>query len=136
MMSFRERNPYTIGAVGLTVIVLAVLAAFFSDDLPIIGGGTTYSAYFTEAAGLVPNDDVAIAGVTVGKVTSVSLAGNQVRVTFKVKDTWLGDQSTAAIEIKTVLGSKGLSIDPQGSRPLSPDTPIPVSRTTSEILIR
>jgi phospholipid/cholesterol/gamma-HCH transport system substrate-binding protein len=44
---FRERNPYIIGIVSLTVIVLVVLAAFYSDDLPIIGGGTTYTADFT-----------------------------------------------------------------------------------------
>lgn len=131
MKSFKERNPYVTGAVGITVLALVLLAAYFFNDLPIIGGGTTYSADFTEAAGLVPNDDVAIAGVTVGKVTGVSLDGSQVKVTFKVKDAWLGDQSTADIQIKTVLGSKYVSIDPQGSQPLSPNTPIPVSRTTS-----
>ncbi|HWE89057.1 MAG TPA: MCE family protein [Pseudonocardiaceae bacterium] len=131
MRSYKERNPYVTAAVGLTVLALVVITAYFSNDLPIIGGGTTYSADFTEAAGLVPNDDVEIAGVTVGHVSSVGLDGDHVKVTFKVKDAWLGDQSTADIEIKTVLGSKYVSIDPQGTQALSPNAPIPVSRTTS-----
>ncbi len=39
---------------------------FDSDDLPIIGGGTGYTAYFTEAAGLKPGNEVRVAGVKVG----------------------------------------------------------------------
>lgn len=131
MKPFRERNPYIIGVVSLTVIVLLVLTAFYSDDLPIVGGGTTYTADFTEDAGLIPSDDVTIAGVNVGKVTSVSLEGQHVRVDFKVKNAWIGDQSTADIKIKTLLGSKYIEITPQGTNPLDPNTAIPVSRTTS-----
>jgi len=131
MKPFRDRNPYAIALVGLGVIVLALLAAFYSEDLPIIGGGTTYTADFTEDAGLKTGDVVSIAGVKVGKVTDISLDGDHVKVTFTVKNAWLGDQSTADIKIKTVLGSKYLSVSPQGSAPLNPNTAIPTSRTTS-----
>jgi phospholipid/cholesterol/gamma-HCH transport system substrate-binding protein len=128
---FRERNPYAIGVIGITVLVLVLVAAFYSDNLPIIGGGTTYSADFTEDAGLQTGDDVRIAGVKVGKVTSVGLDGDHVKVTFQVKNAWLGDQTTADIKIKTLLGAKYLAVDPQGTTALRPDTAIPVSRTTS-----
>jgi phospholipid/cholesterol/gamma-HCH transport system substrate-binding protein len=131
MRPFRERNPYIIGAVSLAVIVLLILTAFYSDDLPIVGGGTTYTADFTEDAGLIPSDDVTIAGVNVGKVTSVSLEGQHVRVDFKVKNAWIGDRSTADIKIKTLLGSKYIELTPQGSQPLDPRASIPTSRTTS-----
>lgn len=131
MKPFRERNPYLIGTVSITVLVLVLLAAFYSDDLPIIGGGTTYTADFSEDAGLQPGDVVTVAGVKVGKVTSISLEGSHVKVDFQVKNAWIGDQTTADIKIKTVLGSKYVSLDPQGSQPLNPDTPIPTSRTTS-----
>ncbi len=127
----RERNPITVGVVSLTVIALLVLAAFHSDDLPIIGGGTTYSAEFTEAAGLVESNEVRVAGVKVGEVTEVELAGDRVRVSFRVKDAWVGDRSTATIRIKTLLGQKFLALDPQGSEPLDPGTPIPRERTLS-----
>jgi phospholipid/cholesterol/gamma-HCH transport system substrate-binding protein len=128
---FRERNPYIIGGVSLTVILLLILTAFYSDDLPIIGGGTTYTADFTEDAGLIPSDDVTIAGVNVGKVTDVSLEGQHVKVDFKVKNAWLGDQTTADIKIKTLLGSKYIELTPQGTRPLDPNSAIPTNRTTS-----
>ncbi|NKE56266.1 MCE family protein [Lentzea sp. PSKA42] len=125
----KERNPIRTGAVSLTLIVLLLLAAFYSDDLPIIGGGTSYAADFSEAAGLVPGNEVRVAGVKVGKVTKVKLNGDRVRVTFKVKDAWVGDRTTAMIRIKTLLGQKFLSLDPQGSAPLSPGNPIPKERT-------
>ncbi|GAA1279733.1 MCE family protein [Saccharothrix xinjiangensis] len=126
-----NRNPITVGAVSLTVIALLVLAALNTDDLPIIGGGTTYSAEFTEAAGLVESNEVRVAGVKVGKVTEVELDGDKVRVSFKVEDAWIGDRSTATIRIKTLLGQKFLALDPQGERPLDPRTPIPRERTLS-----
>ncbi|MEU5694262.1 MCE family protein [Actinosynnema sp. NPDC020468] len=124
-----QRNPVTVGLVGLTVIALLLLAAFYSDDLPIVGGGTTYSAEFSEAAGLVSGNEVRVAGVKVGKVTRVRLVDDRVVVSFKVKDAWVGDRSTAMIRIKTLLGQKFLALDPQGSRPLDPGDPIPKDRT-------
>ncbi|MFI6098908.1 MCE family protein [Lentzea sp. NPDC051213] len=124
-----QRNPIATGAISLTLIALLLLAAFYSDDLPIVGGGTSYAADFSEAAGLVPGNEVRVAGVKVGKVTKVGLNGDRVRVTFKVKDAWVGDRTTAMIRIKTLLGQKFLSLDPQGSAPLSPGDPIPKERT-------
>jgi phospholipid/cholesterol/gamma-HCH transport system substrate-binding protein len=125
----RERNPLAIGAISLTLIALLLVAAFYSDDLPIIGSGTTYSAEFSEAAGLVSGNEVRVAGVKVGKVTKVKLDGNLVRVSFKVKDAWVGDRTTATIRIKTLLGQKYVALDPQGSLPLDPGKAIPKDRT-------
>ncbi|HEX3787870.1 MAG TPA: MCE family protein [Pseudonocardiaceae bacterium] len=131
MKPLRERDQATVGAVTLVVIVLFVLAAFYSDDLPIIGGGTTYSAYFTESAGLVSGNEVRVAGVKVGEVTDVSLAKNQILVRFRVSHTWIGDQSTASIQIKTLLGEKYLAVDPEGPAQQNPDQTIPRTRTLS-----
>jgi phospholipid/cholesterol/gamma-HCH transport system substrate-binding protein len=131
MRSFRSRNPIPIGIIGLAVIALAVVAAMFSDNLPIIGAGTTYSAEFSEAAGLKPNDEVRIAGVKVGKVRDVSLDGDRVVVRFYVKNAWVGDQTMAAIKIKTLLGQKYLSLDPDGTAVLNPSRRIPLSRTAA-----
>ena len=64
MIPFRERNPVKIGAVSIAVIVLVILAAFKADSLPIIGGGDTYTADFSEAGGLKAADDVADASGT------------------------------------------------------------------------
>ena len=67
------------------MVLLATLSAFFLDSLPIIGAGSSYSAEFSEAAGLKPGNEVRIAGVKVGKVTSVDLDGDRVLVDFKVQ---------------------------------------------------
>jgi len=131
MRSFRSRNPIPIGIAGIVVIGLALTVAMFSDDLPIVGGGTSYSAEFSEAAGIESDDEVRIAGVKVGKVSDVELDGDRVVVTFKVKDAWVGDKTTAAIKIKNVLGSKYLSLAPDGRDVLDPSQRIPRDRTTA-----
>jgi phospholipid/cholesterol/gamma-HCH transport system substrate-binding protein len=125
------RRPVLIAVAGLLVIAAIAWLGFNATSLPFIGGGTSYTAYFTEAAGLTPGNEVRVAGVTVGSVTGVSLDGPQVKVTFRVKNTWVGDESTVAIDIKTILGSKYLDLDPLGPASQDPSSPIPVSRTTS-----
>jgi phospholipid/cholesterol/gamma-HCH transport system substrate-binding protein len=131
MKSFQKRNPIPIALIGIVVITLGFIAALNSDDLPVIGGGTTYTADFSEAAGLTTDNDVRIAGVKVGKVSEIALDGANVKVSFKVKDAWLGDKTSAAIKIKTLLGQKYLSLDPEGTGTLNPSVTIPRDRTMS-----
>ncbi|WP_432075931.1 MCE family protein [Streptomyces wuyuanensis] len=131
MIPFRERNPVTIGAVGLTTLALLAVAAFNADDLPLIGDGETYSAAFSEAGGLKPGDEVRIAGVKVGKVDEVDLDGAHVRVVFRVKgEPAFGTRTGAAIRVKTILGAKYLALEPNGPGQLSPGSEIPLNRTT------
>jgi phospholipid/cholesterol/gamma-HCH transport system substrate-binding protein len=129
---FRERNPVVVGAVGLTFLALLTVAAFNADDLPLIGGGRTYSAAFSEAGGLKPGDEVRIAGVEVGKVEGVGLEGDHVRVTFKVKgDPRFGTGTGASIRVKTILGAKYLALQPKGPGQLKEGSEIPLGRTVS-----
>ena len=129
---FRERNPVKIGAASLLAIVALVLVAFKADSLPIIGGGDTYYASFSDSSGLKPNDEVRIAGVRVGKVTSVDLDGDHVKVAFKIKtDSKFGRETGAEIKVKTLLGAMYLSLDPKGSGQLEEGSTIPESRTRS-----
>jgi phospholipid/cholesterol/gamma-HCH transport system substrate-binding protein len=130
-MSRPSRHPVLAGVLGLVLAAALALVAFNADDLPIVGGGTTYTADFTEAAGLRTGNEVRVAGVKVGTVTRVALHGGVVRVGFRVKDTWVGDSSTVAIRIKTLLGDKVLALDPIGGASQNPRTTIPVSRTAS-----
>ena len=51
MTPFREMNKTVIGAIGLTLILMVLVGAFKTDSLPFIGGGSVYSADFSEAAG-------------------------------------------------------------------------------------
>ncbi|WP_433870326.1 MCE family protein [Saccharopolyspora sp. CA-218241] len=130
MKSFSQREPLTIGIVGILVLALGFAFAMNFERLPLFGG-TVYRAHFTEAAGLRADDEVRVAGVKVGSVADVELDGGHVLVSFRVQDAWLGDRTTAAIKIKTLLGQKYLALDPQGGRELDPSAPIPVQRTLS-----
>ncbi|MGY3555541.1 MCE family protein [Williamsia sp. R60] len=125
------RSPVTVGFIGILVILMMSTSAFFLTSLPLLGAGITYSANFSEAAGLRPGAEVRVAGVKVGAVQSVALDGSKVLVRMKVQGTWIGDQTTASIQIKTVLGQKYIALDPQGSELADPKDVIPLSRTTS-----
>jgi len=132
MTPFRERNPVTVGAISIVVMLLLLLSAFKASSLPVIGGGDTYSAAFTEAGGLKVNDEVRIAGVRVGKVESVELEGDHVRVGFRVDNgAGFGTDTRADIKVKTILGSMYLALQPAGPGQLPEGTEIPVSRTSS-----
>lgn len=143
--SFSSRNPTPIGAIGLVFLLVLLLAAFNASKLPLIGGGTTYSAYFTEAANLRVGDDVRIAGIKVGKVQSVSIhtpvkekSGRWacprpgcVEAKFTVKSGYVGDRSTVDIKLKTLLGAKYLNINSMGPNGQDNGNTIPAYRTTT-----
>ena len=129
---FRERNPVKIGAISLAVMLALMVMAFKAADLPLIGGGDTYHAAFSEASGIKANDEVRIAGVRVGKVTGVELAGDHVNLTFKVDTpSKFGTTTGAEIKVKTLLGAMYLSLDPDGAGQLKEGATIPISRTKS-----
>ena len=123
------RNPVTTAIIGLLAVVLIVVLAF--NGPAIFGGGTTYRAEFSESAGLTAGDMVTIAGVEAGRVQDVELDGDHVLVTFRVTDAWVGDRTSASIQIRTLLGAKSLALDPQGDEELRPDRTIPLTRTSS-----
>jgi phospholipid/cholesterol/gamma-HCH transport system substrate-binding protein len=129
---FRERNPVIIGAVSLAVISAFILAAFKAENLPLIGGGDTYYAAFSEAGGLKADDEVRIAGVRVGKVKAIELEGSHVRVTMLVnKDADFGSTTGAAIKVKTLLGAMYVALEPSGTGQFKKNAEIPVQRTSS-----
>jgi phospholipid/cholesterol/gamma-HCH transport system substrate-binding protein len=128
---FRERNPVPIGAAGLTIIAILLLLAFNISKLPVVGGGDHFSAAFSEAGGLKKGDDVRIAGVKVGKVDGVDLAGAHVKVDFTVtQPVRFGRDSSASVRMQTLLGQKYLSLEPGGGQ-LKEHSEIPLERTVS-----
>lgn len=127
---YRLSNP-VLGIIGVVVIIALTIASFSTDAFPVIGKGPKYTAYFSEAAGLQADDEVRIAGVKVGKVSDVSLDGDRVKIQFRAKDAWLGDDTRASIQIKSVLGQKFLALDPAGAHDLEHGAEIPLDRTTA-----
>jgi phospholipid/cholesterol/gamma-HCH transport system substrate-binding protein len=129
MKPFRKRNPLPIGAASIAILLLLTFASLNIKDLPLIGQGPTYTARFAESAGVLPDDDVRVAGIRIGTVTDLTLEGTDVLISFKAPDAWIGNRTSASIEIKTVLGQKYIQLEPAGDRPLDPDQDIPRERT-------
>lgn len=128
-----ERNPVVLAVLGLTAMALLMVLAMSFQRLPLVGGGTTYRAEFSDASGLVKGEEVRVAGIKVGTVTEITLVESHIEVEFLVDGVELGDRTTAAIEIKTLLGQHYLSLDPAGSRPLAADGVIPLERTSTPL---
>jgi phospholipid/cholesterol/gamma-HCH transport system substrate-binding protein len=131
MKPFRERNPVPIGIAGILFIIGLLAIGLNANKLPFLDHGHTVYAEFTDAAGLQKGNNVRVAGVLVGKVTSVSLDGNRVKVGMKVNSsTKVNAGSTADIKIETLLGQVYVAVKPTGVARL-PGNTIQASATST-----
>jgi phospholipid/cholesterol/gamma-HCH transport system substrate-binding protein len=132
MRQFRDMNPVPIGVISIVILIAMVVLSFNLTKLPF-ASGHSYSAAFAEAAGLRAGDEVQIGGVDVGKVSGVSLEGTHVKVDFRITNSkaHLGSQTTASIQIATLLGNKYLALVPRGTGSWPSDREIPVTQTQS-----
>jgi phospholipid/cholesterol/gamma-HCH transport system substrate-binding protein len=116
------------GIFGIVIVACVLLVAFGYTSLPFYPQGKSYEAYFADAGGISPGNDVNVSGIVVGAVTNVALAGNVAKVTFTVdRKIRLGDQTLASIKTDTVLGERSLAVTPRGGGSV---TSIPLGRTT------
>lgn len=134
-----DRQKIRIAIIGLTALAFFFGLAINFQRLPFLGAGTGYRAEFTDASGLVPGEEVRVAGIKVGTVTGIALAlepsGARVVVSFTVKGVDLGVTTTAGIEVKTLLGQHYLSVTPSGGGALPANAVIPLSRTKTPVNI-
>ncbi len=130
MKRFSERNAIVIAVVGTTLLAVLSLGAINFSKLPLINDHAAYGAALADSAGLAQGDPVAIAGVDVGNVTSLSLSGSHVLVTFTVTNgVRLGARTSAAAKVLTPLGQEYLDIAPAGTGAMPPGSVIPEQRT-------
>lgn len=113
----------------MVLVACLVLVSFGYTGLPFWPQGKKYDAFFTDAGGITPGNDVNVSGIKVGVVQEVGLAGTAARVTFTVdRGLQVGDQTLVAIKTDTVLGQKSLDVTPAGG---GSSTTIPLGRTTT-----
>lgn len=128
----RERNRVLSGAVGLSVVGGMIAAGLSVTQLAGLFGGTSYEVEFAHAAGLKEGDPVRVAGVKVGSVERIALEGTVVAVEVRVEDdVRLGDQTTAALKVETLLGTEYVSLDSAGDGRLADGGRVPVERTAT-----
>ncbi|MGV0715548.1 MlaD family protein [Mycolicibacterium sp. XJ662] len=115
-----------VGALAM-VAVLAVTAAAVYVRPP---GQKSVVFYTDDAAAVQRGDDVRMAGISVGRVASRTLEGNQVKVRATVDESaFVGDQSQVHVRMLTVVGGYYVNLVSLGDKPLG-HNPIPVSRVT------
>ena len=108
--------------VGIFVIAGLLCLAYISIYLGKINlfstGNDSYEVkgVFSSVTGLKENTDIAIAGVSVGKVTDITLDNYEAVVTMKIRnDIQLQDDCIASISTMGLLGDAYIEISPGGS---------------------
>ncbi|MBO0822582.1 MAG: MCE family protein [Actinobacteria bacterium] len=127
---------YSVIFIVVTVAATAILAVSIANTG--VGATTTYHAVFTDVTGLSVGDDVDIAGVRIGDITSIAVTHrNLADVAFEVpSDRQLPSSVTATLYYKNLVGQLYMGLA-QGTGPvgrlLRPGGTIPVAQTTSAL---
>src|SRR5207244_530534 len=111
------------GRVTKTVIKLAAFVAvctvfmlylaFTIGNIHLFEHTYKVSATFDDVTGLLPNDNVKVAGVPVGKVTGIKIVDGRAKVTFTVRrDVKLPSDSQAAVRWRNLLGQRYVYVYP------------------------
>lgn len=100
----------------LIIFVVVTLLATTILGLSIAnytGGGTAFKARFSDVTSLNKGDEVRIAGVRVGKVTSVKIVDKrQAEVGFELTDRdWLPASTTATIKYRNLVGQRYIALE-------------------------
>ena len=103
----------------LAIAALIFLAVQATDRGVVAGGGYTVTANFTNIGGLKPRAKVAMGGVTVGMVESISLDPEtfEARVVMRISDQFdeLPEDTSASIFTAGILGDQFIGLEPGGS---------------------
>jgi phospholipid/cholesterol/gamma-HCH transport system substrate-binding protein len=128
-------KPLIFSAIFVVVTVAATTVLGLSIANTGVGGSTGYYATFSDVTGLQTGDDVDIAGVRIGQVTSIAVTDrNLARVGFTVEQGYaLPVSVTATIFYKDLIGDRYVELAPGTGPPgqdLTPHSTIPLSQTT------
>ncbi len=141
-MRRRDRGP-TPFAVGITLLVLAVIATYlsFAKDIPFINEPYEIKAAFRDTAGITPHSPVRIAGVEVGEVTHVEHTrpgAQSATVTLAIRDKGRPIDADASAKIRPRIFLEGnffVDLAPGTARAgeMPEGATIPASRTTTPV---
>jgi ABC-type transporter Mla subunit MlaD len=125
---------------GILALILILVLTFFAytKHLPWSDEGYTATATFADASTLRKTAPVRIAGVNVGKVTSVEADGDNAKVTFSVDDEGLPLHDDATVVLRPRLFLEGnffLDLRPgsPSAPPLDDGGDIPMTQTATAV---
>lgn len=133
-------DAVAFGKLAAFVAVTMLLTALLAQGLGALPtGGTGYRARFTDVTGLLPGDDIRIAGVRVGQVERIRVVEEAegerpaAEIAFSLRpDVPLTDGVRATIRYRNLVGQRyvALTEGPGDGRPLPAGGLIPLARTT------
>lgn len=98
---------FALGGIALFVLMAYVLGFWGATSQ------TRYQALLDDAAGVVANNAVKVAGVQVGRVESVGVKGQRAQLVLRIKeDLPIFEDSTVSVRAKSLLGEKYIQLDP------------------------
>src|SRR5919201_3232826 len=132
--SFLERNQRVIGIIAVLLIVGGSAFAL------LLQGGvfaSTYgvTAFFTDAAGINPGDEVTVAGLPAGSVKRLEIQHGRVAMDLAIDSgVQFPRDSRAEVKVQTLLGKETVElVAGQSKQRLEDGDVIPLSRTTTPI---
>jgi len=126
-----ERNIRRSALVGLAITVALMAAAYVVGGMKIFHRSYSISAVFSDASDVSAGDPVRVAGIDVGKVSSIQRRPHSVQMALQInKGVKLSQGITASIRLRTLLGKKFVDIADPGTGPqLASGAVIPETRT-------
>jgi phospholipid/cholesterol/gamma-HCH transport system substrate-binding protein len=133
--TFKGHLATLLGIGGFALAFLIVLLTW-SNAAPWSGGDYKVRVLFPTAASMGPGASVRIAGIQVGKVTSVERKGAAAVLTMKIGKgkTPLPEDTRAAIRLRTLVGENYVELIPGKSKQtLASGGILPVSQTENYV---
>lgn len=120
---------FTVVCLGFSAWLVAVIGNISLADR------TDYEAEFANVQGLLVNDDVKVSGVTVGKVTGISvIPGGTALVEFELNDTVpIHEDAQLSVEWRDVFGLRFLYLEPGGGAEVESGHRFPQAQTSAPV---
>jgi phospholipid/cholesterol/gamma-HCH transport system substrate-binding protein len=131
MRTLEGSNRIRNGMMGIIMLVIVIGVGQSIASVPMLFATPTYYAQFADTGGINRGDKVRIAGVDVGKVRSMEVDGDKVKIGYSLDGTQIGTESRASIRTDTILGKRDIEIEPRGTKPLRASGILPLGQTTT-----
>ncbi len=129
-------------AAGIKLIIFMVVTSLLTFVLAATignfgtGSSTSYHAQFSDVTGLLPGNEVRVAGVKVGKIDKVSLKGKLADVVVKLEgDRRITSSNILQLRYRNLVGERYLAIsEGEGAgKPLRSGSTVPLAQTRNAL---
>src|SRR4051812_48437145 len=126
-----ERNLRRSAFVGIAITLALMSVAYVVGGMKIFHRSYSVRAVFSDASDVAPGDPVRVAGLDVGKVSSIERQPHSVQMALQInKGIKLSQGISASVRLRTLLGKKFIDIaDPGTGPPIASGTVVPETRT-------